>query len=897
MAEEDKGTEAGTAYVSILPSGRGFARKLREEIAKEFADAKVDQMVAAALGNRPLRIPVEVDSVKVSADADTSRLRSELAAQVDQVGRQVTAEVDTEPAAPQGYAVKLRQLVNQVAGRVTAKVDVEPRVDQDVFRRRLTQGLTGTVGALGSAGAAVAGIAGSMVASLGGVAGALFGVVAAAGAVVPAVGLVGGALAALPGIATGAAAAIGSLAIGMLGISERFDDAGAAGGGAGASLAAQARQVAQATRGVEAAERSLARAQRDVVAAQEAVTRARAAEVERLEDLDRAARGARLGEEEAAQRVADAEKDLADARHLVTKAERDLAAAQAGGNYAEIAAAEEALTEARRDAPDLIRRADLAYRRAVLGLEDARDATQDLAVEQAHAAKVGVEGSDQVRDALERQRAALEGVTAAQEQLLSAREALAAANERQGAGGIADELTAIAPAAQEFVDAVKELKPAWEALRLDVQQRLFAGLGDEVRQLASAWLPQARKTLGDYADTFNRLAKRAADSVSQRSFIDNMAAGAESSRKALERVGDAVSGPLTDAFGRLSRAAGPFVETIGDELAELLEDFSSFVERADESGDLDKFFTEAGNVFGDLLDIVRDLASIGGSVVEIFFGERDTTATPWEGLRDAIDGVAEWLRDPDNQQKVRDFLSEVKAFFTEDLPAAAAKGKETVDVVVEFIDDLKQFKQTVTDVKDSVLSAFRIMGGGGYQLYESLYKDFGKIKSGASQRFGELVDLAKGIPGRITSAVGNLGTLLYRAGQDLIGGLVDGIRSMFGWLESNLDWVTERIPDWKGPPEKDRRLLEPAGQSIMQGLIRGIGSQIPALRSELGGVTDLVAATPLASPAAGFGATPTPSPAAARVEFVGDAPDSFMRWMRDNVRIYYGGDPAAAMGS
>lgn len=896
MAEN---TEVGAAYVAIIPSAKGFARNLQKEIAREFADSGLDKAISEALGDRrPLRIPVEAGPLTVSADADTSQLRSELAAQVDQVQRQVKAHIDTEPAAPQGYAAQLRRLVDQVAAGVTARVDVDLDVDRDVLRRRLTQGLGAAVGAIGSAGAAVAGIAGSMVSSLGGVAGALLGVVAAAGAVVPAVALVGGALAALPGIATGAAAAIGALAIGFMGISERFDEAGAAGGGAGVSLAAQARQVAQATRGVESAERSLARAQREVVAAQEAVTRARAAEVERLQDLDRAARGARLDEEEATQRVADAERELAAARESVATAEADLASAQARGNYAEIRDAEEALAEARREAPDLIRRADLAYRRAVQGLDDARDATADLAAEQAHAAKVGVQGSDQVRDALDRQRSALEGVTAAQEQLLSAQESLAAANERPGGGGgIAKELTKIAPAAQEFVDAIKSLKPAFEDLRLDVQQRLFAGLGDEVRQLASAWLPQAKRTLGDYADTFNRLIKRTSDSLSQKSFIDNMAAGAESSRKALERVGNAVSGPLVDAFGRLSKAAGPFIEKAGDELATLLEDFSAFITRADEGGSLTEFFDEAGEVFGDLLDIVRDLSSIGGSLVEIFFGERDTTKTPWESLRDTIDGVAAWFKDPDNQQKVRDFLGSIKKFFTEDLPAAVEKGKEAGAAVLGFIDDLKQFKDTVVAVKDQVLSAFRIMGGGGYQLYESLYKDFDKIKSGAGAKFGELVTMVKGVPGRITSAVGGLGNLLYRAGQDIIGGLISGIRSMFRSLEEHLTWVTNRIPDWKGPADRDRRLLEPAGQDIIGGLIRGIASQVPALRAELGGVTDLVSATPLSPAGVGLGAAGPLAPVAARIEFVGRGEDAFMRWLRENIRISYGGDPAAALGS
>ena len=211
----------------------------------------------------------------------------------------------------------------------------------------------------------------------------LIGLGAAASISVSGTYLLGGALGSLPGIIAGAAAAIATLQIGFMGISDAFKDVGGSGG---ELLAAQARQVAQATRGVESAQRSLARAQREVVEAQKAVTRAREEEVERLDDLNRSVKRARLDEEEAVLRVRDAERELEEARRT-------------------------GLTEE-------IQRADLAYRQAVLGLEDAKDATADLTAEQAKSAKVGVEGSDQVQDALKRQRDAIEGVTAAQEQLL-----------------------------------------------------------------------------------------------------------------------------------------------------------------------------------------------------------------------------------------------------------------------------------------------------------------------------------------------------------------------------------------------------------------------------------------------------------------------------------------------
>src|SRR5690606_14857005 len=55
------------------------------------------------------------------------------------------------------------------------------------------------------------------------------------------------------------------------------------------------------------------------------------------------------------------------------------------------------------------------------------------------------------------------------------------------------------------------------------------------------------------------------------------------------------------------------------------------------------------------------------------------------------------------------------------------------------------------------------------------------------------------LPGRARDAVGDLSTVLWDAGKELIDGLIDGIKSAMPDLEGTLNWVTDKIPDWKGP--------------------------------------------------------------------------------------------------
>jgi hypothetical protein len=102
--------------------------------------------------------------------------------------------------------------------------------------------------------------------------------------------------------------------------------------------------------------------------------------------------------------------------------------------------------------------------------------------------------------------------------------------------------------------------------------------------------------------------------------------------------------------------------------------------------------------------------------------------------------------------------------------------------------------------------------------------------SGALGRFGSAFGTAASraaafagtIGGRVASAVGNLGSILYGAGQAVISGLIRGIESMAGSVASALHHITSMIPLHKGPIEKDRLLLKPAGVAIMEGLMHGM---------------------------------------------------------------------------
>jgi phage-related protein len=454
----------------------------------------------------------------------------------------------------------------------------------------------------------------SVISSMWAIAQVLLMVAAAATFAAPAIGLLGGALGSLPALAAGGGAALGVLGLGFMGLSDQFRKTASAGG----SVVDKAWQIAQA-------ERRVRDANLEVLASQVALTRAREDAAKRMDALNRSLAGAHLDERAAVIAVADAQKELATA--------------QLSGD------------------PDQIARAQLAYDQAVQSLDDIRARLKDMTAEQKRNAQQGVAGSDEVKAALDRQRKATEGLADAQHALQEAQKPAPG-----GGGGAAAAIMKIAPAAKAAMDAIKSLKPAFDDLRLDVQQRLFSGVGGEIKALATAWLPQLHTSLGGMADTFNGIFKVFTSTAKKPEFIANIAAGIESVRGLIDRVGKALAGPFLDAWGRLSKAAAPFIKELGNGLGTMVEDFSKWIKKADESGQLKSFFEKASGFLNDVSHIGKDVFKIIGDILAIAFGSDEKTpgGSPLEQLKTMLDDLVKWFDKPENKQKIKDWFDELK---------------------------------------------------------------------------------------------------------------------------------------------------------------------------------------------------------------------------------------------
>lgn len=224
---------------------------------------------------------------------------------------------------------------------------------------------------------------------------------------------------------------------------------------------------------------------------------------------------------------------------------------------------------------------------------------------------------------------------------------------------------------------------------------------------------------------------------------------------------------------------------------------------------------------------VQSGLSAGFEALRLTFEEmRSGIATAVGGIKTIFTGL---------QAFVTGVTGAIKAIVTGDFEGAKKAATTMKD----------QVTSAVSDLKTGVFNRLNELLGTGTAIMQGLrtavVNTVTGMKDSALQRISELKqgirDRLAAIPGEAAAAVGDLSGVLFGAGASLISGLISGIESKLGDLKGKLGEVTNLIPDIKGPPVKDARLLTPNGRLIMRGLIAGLDDEVPALKRMLGSLT------------------------------------------------------------
>ena len=164
-------------------------------------------------------------------------------------------------------------------------------------------------------------------------------------------------------------------------------------------------------------------------------------------------------------------------------------------------------------------------------------------------------------------------------------------------------------------------------------------------------------------------------------------------------------------------------------------------------------------------------------------------------------------------------------------PQIQAVITSAMDVIMAVVNAVWPFIQSVItsvmNIIQNVISVVTAAISGDWEgvwtgvsnLLQSIWDNMGNIVSAGIDMISDFIST---IPDKILSFFENAGTLLWDAGSQIIGGLLDGIQAAVGGVWDFVSGIGETIASLKGPKEYDMKLLIPNGGWIMDSLTVGL---------------------------------------------------------------------------
>jgi hypothetical protein len=241
----------------------------------------------------------------------------------------------------------------------------------------------------------------------------------------------------------------------------------------------------------------------------------------------------------------------------------------------------------------------------------------------------------------------------------------------------AEALKQLAPAAREAATAVRALRPAWDALQLNVQDELFRGLGRSVGQLATAYMPQLRATMADVARSFNDGAKSVTEFLTNGKNVDTVRAAMRNLGTTIDNIVEAAA-PLTSVFVDVLAEGSIVLRELTAGTGAAASGFADMVREARASGDLAAWIRDGVE---EVQQLGRIAGNIGSTLYNVFSTAEDAGASFLDTLEDITSAMSEWTASAQGQDTIAAVFRSIR-----DASAAAAPGvRALVDAIASVV--------------------------------------------------------------------------------------------------------------------------------------------------------------------------------------------------------------------
>jgi hypothetical protein len=206
----------------------------------------------------------------------------------------------------------------------------------------------------------------------------------------------------------------------------------------------------------------------------------------------------------------------------------------------------------------------------------------------------------------------------------------------------------------------------------------------------------------------------------------------------------------------------------------------------------------------------------------------------WNGIKDAISTAVNAIRS--TVQAVWSAIVTAVTNHVNAIKAAVQAGFNAAKAVVQTV--MSAVRSVVSTIWNGIVSSIRTYIGlikniiaGVKVVVTTVRNAFNQAKTAAQTALNNLISLVRGLPGRITGALGNIGSLLVSKGKSLVQGFINGISSMIGAVRDKASSLVSAVTDFlPGSPAKTGPLsgkgyVLKRAQRFMQDFAKGAKSK------------------------------------------------------------------------
>ena len=215
----------------------------------------------------------------------------------------------------------------------------------------------------------------------------------------------------------------------------------------------------------------------------------------------------------------------------------------------------------------------------------------------------------------------------------------------------------MAPSARQFVTEVNKAKPAFDRLRLDVQQRMFKGLSGSVGELAERYLPVAHRLFGGMAETLNGMARDVINFAMSSRALDDTNTTVTNLRTSFASLRPALA-PAVEALLNVIQVGSSFLPRMTASLSGGIQAFSARINEMAANGELEAFIQQA---MATMRQLGRIAGNVGSTISGIFRAAQSAGGGFLANLELITQAMSRWVNSLQGQTALTSFFASMRA--------------------------------------------------------------------------------------------------------------------------------------------------------------------------------------------------------------------------------------------